>query len=220
VDPKLGYRHASQISSKLITALHLFSHQHLSPTSTNSACISIIIIMARLVKVCELEGHQDRVWSVAFNPVHNLLASCSGDKTIRLWAPAPSTTASDDLMARPWRCVKMVVPGDHHHQRTIRRVAWNPSGTVLVAASFDATVSVWLVSLSASTSIDLKCISTLEGHENEAKSVAWNAQGNLLATCSRDKTVWIWECMSDRERVCVWVGGCGCRTICLELHLT
>lgn len=33
-----------------------------------------------------LEGHSDRVWSVAWAPSGDALASCSGDKTVRVWA--------------------------------------------------------------------------------------------------------------------------------------
>ena len=35
----------------------------------------------------QLHGHTDRVYAVHFHPVHALLASCSADFTIKLWAP-------------------------------------------------------------------------------------------------------------------------------------
>ena len=41
--------------------------------------------MAALEAVCSLEGHSDRVWQVSWNPSGTLLASCSGDKSTRIW---------------------------------------------------------------------------------------------------------------------------------------
>ena len=106
-----------------------------------------------------------------------MLATCSGDKTARIWQqtnPGQWTTVAelDDI-----------------HQRTVRGVAFSPSGRMLATASFDSQVAVW-----TKEGNEWTCMTQLEGHENEVKSVAWSANGTLLATCSRDKSVWIWEC--------------------------
>lgn len=44
-----------------------------------------------LKEIQKLEGHSDRVWSLAWNPASGhsgvplVFASCSGDKTVRIW---------------------------------------------------------------------------------------------------------------------------------------
>ncbi|RVW48091.1 Protein CIA1 [Vitis vinifera] len=182
-----------------------------------------------LKEIQRLEGHNDKVWSLAWNPTSTLLASCSGDKTVRIWQRSPSTSS--------WHCkvssfffpqfgsseyvgnvlvhwfyfgtkrdgsIRMLDSSqavlEETHTRTVRSCAWSPSGKLLATASFDATTAIWEL-----IGDDFECVSTLEGHENEVKSVSWNASGSLLATCSRDKSVWIWEVQPGNEFECVSV---------------
>lgn len=141
----------------------------------------------RLIEIASLEGHNDRVWCVSWNLEGSLLASCSGDKTIRIWIQA------DD------KWINKVILTDCH-ERTIRSVAWSPCGNCLASTSFDATTCIW-----DKKNREFECIATLEGHENEVKSVSWSISGQYLATCSRDKSVWIWEVNEDNEYECVSV---------------
>ncbi|KAF3441660.1 hypothetical protein FNV43_RR15575 [Rhamnella rubrinervis] len=149
-----------------------------------------------LREIQKLEGHTDRVWSLAWNPatgvdgIPSVFASCSGDKTVRIWEQSSSTSSS-------WLCKAVL---EDTHTRTVRSCSWSPSGKLLATASFDATTAIW-----ENVGGDFECISTLEGHENEVKSISWNASGSLLATCSRDKTVWIWEVQVGSEFDCVAV---------------
>ena len=65
--------------------------------------------MGSLTELCALEGHQDQAWCVAWNPTGTLLASCGGDKTIRIWGKEGDN----------WVCKSVLTEG---HQRTIRYV--------------------------------------------------------------------------------------------------
>lgn len=157
--------------------------------------MSLFEEIAELKEIQKLEGHTDRVWGLAWNPatgtggVPAVLASCSGDKTVRIWQQNPSTGT--------FHCKTVI---EETHTRTVRSCSWSPSGKLLATASFDATTAIW-----EQIGDEFECVSTLEGHENEVKSVSWNASGSLLATCSRDKSVWIWEVLPGNEFDCVAV---------------
>ena len=64
--------------------------------------------------------------------VGNMLASCSGDKTVRIW------TMQSDV----WVCSAIL---EETHHRTVRSCSWSPDGRCLATASFDATTAIWEV---------------------------------------------------------------------------
>ncbi|TYZ65622.1 hypothetical protein PybrP1_003736 [[Pythium] brassicae (nom. inval.)] len=121
-----------------------------------------------------------------------MLASCSGDKTIRVWAPPTAASATG-----AWECVAIL---EDAQNRTIRACEWSPDGRFLASVSFDATTVVW-----EKQGNSYEVVSSLEGHESEVKSVAWSPSGAYIATCSRDKSVWIWEADPDTDFECISV---------------
>lgn len=67
-----------------------------------------------LVLQSRVPAHPDsRCWFLAWNPTGTLLASCGGDRKIRIWG-----TEGDS-----WICKSVLSEG---HQRTVRKVAWSP----------------------------------------------------------------------------------------------
>ena len=52
---------------------------------TKSSQFYFVIFNMALEQVCILKGHLDRVWNVAWSPNGSLLASCGGDKVVRIW---------------------------------------------------------------------------------------------------------------------------------------
>ena len=122
-----------------------------------------------------LQGHTDKVTSVAVSPDNRHIVSGSYEKTLRVW----------DLVTG--RCLNTM----KRHTNTIFSIAVSPDGRHIVSGSEDMTLRLW----------DLgngRCLNTMKGHTSTVNSVAVSSDGRHIVSGSYEKTLRVWDLGTGR----------------------
>src|SRR6266516_2320368 len=115
-------------------------------------------------------GHTNWVWSVAWSPIGERIASASSDSTAQTWD---------------------ATNGDHPnvyrlHTDSVYAAAWSPDGKRIASAGFDKTVQVWDATFGDH-------FYTYTGHSQWVWAVSWSPDGMRIASAGGDKTVQVWD---------------------------
>ncbi|RKO96503.1 hypothetical protein CXG81DRAFT_12855 [Caulochytrium protostelioides] len=176
-----------------------------------------------------LSGHTEAILVVAFSPDGSMLATGSGDTTVRIWdlkTETPRHTLSG-------------------HKNWVQSLAWAPDASVLLSGGMDTQLRVWDPKAGKSIGDGLRghtqcitaiafeplhldkdarraatsskdstvrvwdirvrqCLFTISGHTAPVMSVRWSGSG-LLLSGSRDKSIKVWT--SDNGRLCRTLAG-------------
>ena len=121
---------------------------------------------------------------VAWSREGDLLATCSRDKSVWIWAAA-TPAGSDPTESREYECLSVL----NGHTQDVKICRFHPTDGSLISASYDNTLKVW-----REEDDDWYCTETLQAHSSTVWTIAFDptSNGNRMASASDDRSICLW----------------------------
>ncbi|KAF8971741.1 U3 small nucleolar RNA-associated protein [Flammula alnicola] len=128
----------------------------------------------KLMGTCK--GHKRGVWTVRFGKAERVLATGSGDKTVKLWS-------LDD-----YSCLRTL----EGHTNSVLRVDFLNAGQQLVSTGSDGLAKLWNIR-------EEECVATLDNHEDKVWALAISTDERTIITGAADSVVTFWEDCTEED---------------------
>lgn len=137
------------------------------------------------------------MWSIDFDSTGHRLASCSDDRTLKIWQDylpgnEEGIVTTDNIPA--WKCV-CTISGEH--TRVVYDVSWCKITGLIATACGDDTIRIFKEDSEHSTKNEpiFNLVARVDrAHSQDVNTVLWDPKhrGQLLS-CSDDGTIKIWK---------------------------
>ncbi|XP_015784747.1 transducin beta-like protein 3 [Tetranychus urticae] len=136
-----------------------------------------------------VKAHDKDINGLAIAPNDKFIASCSQDRTAKLWSFDKNLSLAGTLKG---------------HRRGIWSIAFSPVDVIVATASADTTIKLWSLN-------DFSCLKTLQSHESSVLNFVFVNRGMQIISSSSDGNVKLWtvktgECSTtlDAHAAKIW----------------
>ncbi len=133
------------------------------------------------VTLLTYQGHTDRIFSLAWSPDGQRIASSSLDETVQIW------DARSGQVFLIYRGQSLQAPA----------IAWSPDGRFIASSSglLSESIQIW----DAATGKNSAEYNRYNGHTERVLAITWSPDARYIASASEDAKVQVWDVISGRS---------------------